>query len=112
MNSVWHNISGRDINNVPKQRIFHNSLDDIIQDVCKDVLKASVFRTDGHKNDEVAIIIDINGNKLGTFYGYNGVIKTDTEEYLDITIGASSRTIILIHNHHNNSVLSYNDLIE
>lgn len=112
MSNIWHTITDKDIENIPKQILFKNSLDNKIQAVCQEVLREAAARQDGYKNDEVAIIIDINGNILGKFYGYNGVIKTDSEEYLDITLLAPSRSLILIHNHPNNSTLSYNDIIE
>lgn len=110
MNIKYYNISKSDIDRVPCARIFRNKIDRLVQDTCKKVLTLSMTRTE-FKNDEVGIIMDLNGNILGKLYGYNGSIDNTLDDYYGIMSKAAVNSLIFIHNHPNNSGLSSNDII-
>lgn len=89
-----------------------SKIDKYIQNACKYVLTTSMNRTDGYRYDEVGVLIDLNGNILCTLYGKNGHIDSNNDIYLDYAYCGADRSTIFIHNHPNNSKLSYNDIDE
>lgn len=107
----YYNITPIDIEKVPKARIFNNILDEYIQKSCKRVLYRSMTRQDGYKNDEVAEIIDLNGNVKLQLNGRDGHIDIDeTSTYYQLLENSPRLSLILVHNHPNNSSVSFRDL--
>ena len=111
MEPKWHRITEEDIQSVPKAKIFGNEIDKYIQHACKEVLRASLNRTDGFQYDEVAIIIDKNGKHRLLKTGNNGRVDSWDDDYTDLIVCADELSLIFVHNHPNNSKLSFADLI-
>lgn len=109
LNTKFYKIKQSDIDKVPCAKIFDNKLNVEIQKSCKRVLYKAMIRKD-YKNDEMAEIIDINGKIVGTMYGYNGKIDTSNEEYYEALLNKPELSLIIIHNHPNNSRLSFGDI--
>ena len=106
----YYNITPVDIEKVPRARIFNNEVDEHIQKSCKRTLYRSMTRKDGYRNDEVGEIIDLQGNVMKQFDGCNGSLITDIENYYEFLTDLSRLSFILVHNHPNNSSLSFDDL--
>lgn len=89
-----------------------------IQNLARRVLKESATRTDGHKHDEVGILARLDGTFVSEpIYGYwdekllTSVIDINNENYIKAIDSNLGRTdIIFVHNHPNNSILSYSDI--
>ena len=105
-------INRLSIESIPRPKIFSSDLDIVVQNTCKKVLELSMSRADGFKFDEVAILVDIRSHKiLHTMFGLGGEINIlEDEDYFEITTFSDKNSIIMVHNHPNDSKLSYNDL--
>lgn len=116
-------ITQKSINNVKCTRIISGEGSDkynkYIQYLAKKVLTISANRTDGHKNDEVGILARLDGTyESQPIYGYwnekagTSIINLHNNvEYNFLTCDSSDTSLVLIHNHPCNTVLSLNDII-
>lgn len=117
MESIIYPISDTDIGRIPRARITNdNSINTYIQDICKEVLNLAKNK---NKSMEIGILASLDKKyKSKPIFGYmdnkTGLCTIDTvhdEEYQDVIISFKYNSLILIHNHPNNSKLSYNDLL-
>ncbi|MBO5387759.1 MAG: hypothetical protein J6A59_06400 [Lachnospiraceae bacterium] len=117
MESIIYPISDTDIGRIPRARITNdNSINTYIQDICKEVLNLAKNK---NKSMEIGILASLDKKyKSKPIFGYmdnkTGLCTIDTvhdEEYQDAIISFKYNSLIFIHNHPNNSKLSYNDLL-
>lgn len=117
MESIIYPISDTDIGRIPRARITNdNSINTYIQDICKEVLNLAKNK---NKSMEIGILASLDKKyKSKPIFGYmdnkTGLCTIDTvhdEEYQDVIISFKYNSLIFIHNHPNNSKLSYNDLL-
>ena len=117
MESMIYPISDTDIGRIPRARITNdNSINTYIQDICKEVLNLAKNK---NKSTEIGILASLDKKyKSKPIFGYmdnkTGLCTIDTvhdEEYQDVIISFKYNSLIFIHNHPNNSKLSYNDLL-
>lgn len=113
MNKDWHIITKEDISRVPVPHVTGTKLDFAIQKECKRILYESMTRADEeYRHDEVGSLIDSNGNRLCNIYGYNGAINVDSsDDYLDCVLNKKNKNLIFVHNHPDDSKLSYRDIL-
>jgi hypothetical protein len=113
MNKDWHIITKEDINRVPVPHVTGTKLDFVIQKECKRILYESMTRADEeYRYDEVGSLIDSNGNRLCNIYGYNGAIDVDSsDDYLNCILNKKNKNLVFVHNHPDDSKLSYRDIL-
>ncbi|MBQ8327971.1 MAG: hypothetical protein IJX86_12990 [Lachnospiraceae bacterium] len=120
INELIHEITVKAIEGVPKAIITDDKrVNEHIQSLCKEVLTLSKNRTGGEANNEVGILSSLDGSfKLKPIYGYwDDKIQTckidvdNNENYQEAIIINEENSLVFVHNHPNNSKVSYNDLI-
>lgn len=90
-----------------------------LQYIAKKVLKLSAIREDGHRNDEVGILVRLSDKyESRPIYGcWNDDMKTsviDTVhnvEYNYLIDESDDMSLVFVHNHPNNSKTSLNDIL-
>lgn len=118
-------ITKDNINKVKCARIISGEGSDkynkYIQYLAKEVLKVSANRTDGYKHDEVGILARLDGKyESQPIYGYwdeklgTSIINTtaNTEYNFILDENMYNQTLVFVHNHPNNSIVSINDLTQ
>lgn len=113
-------ITNNAIESVPCARITqNNSLNLLIRRHHQNILELSRSRKDGHKYDEVGYLLKIVEpyNSSEPVYGYyntNKKISTievnSNANYLNLIISSHKNQLIFMHNHPNNSSLSFADV--
>lgn len=116
-------ITKQSINNVKCKSIFsgENSqrYNKYIQYLARKVLELSAKRTDGYQFDEVGIVADIKNESIKMIlYGYWNE-KTQVSEintyrnykYEDIMTMSKPQSLVFVHNHPNNSIISISDIL-
>lgn len=115
-------ITQKSIKNVKCTRIISGEGSDkynkYIQYLSRKILKISASRQDNYINDEVGILARLDGTyESQPIYGYwNAEARTSViytyknVEYNFMIDENESQSLIFVHNHPNNSSLSYNDI--
>lgn len=108
-----YKIQQRNIDSIRRVNFINDANVNIrLQLLCKDVLTMSMNRADGFKYDEVGILVSILGKyKSNPMWGYNGIIDISNPEYQEAIITNEKNSLAFIHNHPDNSIISYGDLI-
>lgn len=114
-------ITNSAIESVPCARITqNNSLNLLIRRHHQNILELSRSRKDGHKYDEVGYLLEIiepynSSEPIYGFYNANKKISTIratyNANYLNFITSHSKEQLIFMHNHPNNSPLSFDDII-
>lgn len=116
-------ITQASIDNVGLTHIItgKNSLsrNEYIRSLCRKVLEISMNRKDGNRYNEVGILARIDGSyETKPIYGYWNKKHTtcliDTQynvEYNYLLDESSNNSLIFVHNHPNNSSVSFNDIM-
>lgn len=106
------------INNVPLVRLTENEkINDEIRQNHMRVLEESLLRRDGHKYDEVGILMELiepYGHKIvyGEVNETTGISSIDPneEQFTKYIALHSENQLLFMHNHPNNSQFSYGDI--
>ena len=111
-------IMRKTINNVPCVEVTNSKvLNELIRDTHMQLLQKAALRTDGHRYDEIGILME-----LVEPYGYEtitgqvnpvtGVSSVDPmdERFVKYLALHSNNQLLFMHNHPNNSNFSYGDL--
>lgn len=119
----YTHITQNSINSVKCARIISGDgsekYNKYIQSLAKKVLTISASRTDGYKNDEVGILARLDGTyESQPIYGYwnekarTSIISTHRNiEYNFMLNENDTQSLVFMHNHPNNSVVSINDML-
>jgi hypothetical protein len=119
MNNIIQPITIKSIESVPRAIIFDDTnINRMLQEQSKEILRLSMNRTDGHRYDEVGRLLCIqNPNDYVDIYGsWDDTLKTciidvsNNDAYTEMVLSHKLNTLIFIHNHPNNSIISYNDI--
>lgn len=116
-------ITEQSIQNIQVKNIFSGkgsrAKNQYIKKIAEEVLIESYKRKDGYQHDEVGILVDINSLKeLMTVKGYwnynmqTSLININNPQYQNFMDIGDSREYVFIHNHPNNSTVSYSDICE
>lgn len=111
-------IMRKTINNVPCVEVTNSKvLNEMIRETHMQLLQKAALRTDGHRFDEVGILMElvepydyeIIAGKVDQLTGISSVDPKDTrfKKYLALH---SNNQLLFMHNHPNNSTFSYGDL--
>lgn len=112
-------ITNSAIESVPCARITqNNSLNLLIRRHHQSILELSRSRKDGHKYDEVGYLLELVEpyNNSKPIYGYyendkiSHIKVNKNEEYMNIVANTNANQLLFMHNHPNNSSLSYGDI--
>lgn len=104
------------LKNLVNRQIFHGKgsrkYNALIGKICEYVLKLSMSRDNDYRYNEVAVLVDLNtGYASKPLYGETDINVCNYEEYLEMTQSYEDNSLAFVHNHPNNSILSFNDLM-
>lgn len=111
-------IMRKTINNVPCVEVTNSKvLNELIRDTHMQLLQKAALRTDGHRFDEVGILMELVEpygyetipGKVDPVTGISSVDPKDTRFKKYLTLHSNNQ-LLFMHNHPNNSNFSYGDL--
>lgn len=109
-------IDASSFKNLVNRQIFHGKgsrkYNALIGKICEYVLKLSMSRDNDYRYNEVGVLVDLNtGYASKPLYGETDINVCNYEEYLEMTQSYEDNSLAFVHNHPNNSILSFNDLM-
>lgn len=111
-------ITVKSIQNVPCVTLTNSKeLNNLIRDTHMKLLEKSMLRTDGHRYDEMGILMElikpygyeVIPGKVNPTTGISSVDPTDIR-FIKYLASHSDNQLLFMHNHPNNSGFSYGDL--
>lgn len=115
--SEIHEIKDDNINRVPEAKITDNgNINKHIQNLSKEILSLS---KKSNNNLEVGILASLHDSfRTGPIKGYwdekyntSRIDVYDNDEYLSAILNKGTNSLVFVHNHPNNSKVSYNDIM-
>lgn len=122
--STYCDITAQSIQNIQVKNIFSGkgsrAKNQYIKKIAEKVLTESYKRKDGYQHDEVGILVDIDSLKelmtVQGYWNYNRQISlisiNSNTQYQYFMDEGYNREYVFIHNHPNNSTVSYSDICE
>lgn len=105
-------FSNDSIINIPKIDLFlEDRINEKIRLGCQDVLKRSMSYSNNYRYGEMGLLISILDNSIyERFSGTYECVPINGTSYKEIVTNRNSSDLVFIHNHPNDSILSYADL--